>query len=40
MEIDAQAVINNLLEQNKQLVLQIAILQAQLNKDNEIPAER
>lgn len=31
-EVNAQAVINNLLEQNKQLVLEIAVLQARLEE--------
>ena len=31
VEVNAQDVINNLLEQNKQLVLEVAILQARLN---------
>lgn len=35
IEVDAQAVINNLLEQNKQLTLEIAILQAQLSQPQQ-----
>lgn len=35
MEIDAQDVIDSLLEQNKQLTLQIAMLQAALKEQTE-----
>ena len=35
IEVNAQAIINSLLEQNKQLVLQIAVLQAQLSEAQE-----
>lgn len=31
LEVNAQDVINNLLEQNKQLTFEIAVLQAKLN---------
>jgi regulator of replication initiation timing len=35
IEVNAQKVINNLLEQNKQLTLEIAILRAQLEQGDE-----
>jgi hypothetical protein len=38
MEVNAQLVIDNLLEQNKQLTLQIALLQAALAGPDELEA--
>jgi regulator of replication initiation timing len=37
-EVNAQKVINNLLEQNKQLTFEIAVLRAQLQQDDEQPS--
>lgn len=34
-EVNAQKVINNLLEQNKQLTFEVALLRAQLEEYNE-----
>lgn len=39
IEVNAQKVINNLLEQNKQLTLEIAILRAQLEQGDESTEE-
>jgi hypothetical protein len=39
IEVNAQKVINNLLEQNKQLTLEIAILRAQLENSDESAEE-
>jgi regulator of replication initiation timing len=33
-EVNAQKVINNLLEQNKQLTFEVAVLRAQLEQDD------
>jgi hypothetical protein len=39
MEVNAQKVINNLLEQNKQLTLEVAVLRAQLEEDSSTTPE-
>lgn len=38
-EVNAQKVIDNLLEQNKQLTLEVAVLRAQLSLDDDVDTE-